>query len=65
MLIMQGANRERWRKLCDEAATEQDPERLLHLYKEILQMLDEKAARLFSAYVSQQSYVDRAGTKPN
>jgi hypothetical protein len=31
----------------DRVATEQDPERLVKIFKEIIRMLDEKAARLF------------------
>jgi hypothetical protein len=34
--------RERWRELCEQAAKEQDPSRLLSLIKQIVQLLDEK-----------------------
>ena len=43
---MKGANRERWHNLCEQAAIEQDPERLLELIKEINQLLEEKEQRL-------------------
>ena len=43
---MQGETGERWRKLCEEAAIEQDPERLLQLAQEITRLLDEKEQRL-------------------
>jgi hypothetical protein len=32
---VKGETGERWRKLCEQAAVEQDPERLLELAKEI------------------------------
>ena len=51
---MQGETRERWRTLCDQAATEQDPEKLVGIFKEIIQMLDEKAARLFAAQMKEE-----------
>ena len=34
--------RERWRDLCEQAAKEQDPMRLLSLVKEIARLLEEK-----------------------
>jgi hypothetical protein len=43
---MQGETGESWRKLCEQAAVEQDPERLLELAQEITKLLDEKEARL-------------------
>jgi hypothetical protein len=43
---MQGENAERWRKLCEQAATEQDSEKLMDLVKEITRLLDEKERRL-------------------
>lgn len=46
---MQGETGERWRKLCEEAAVEQDPERLLLLAQEISRLLDEKEQRLKKA----------------
>ena len=46
---MQGETGERWRTLCEEAATEQDPERLLLLAQEISRLLDEKERRLKKA----------------
>ena len=36
----------RWRKLCEEAAKEQDSQRLLELVKEINNLLEEKQSRL-------------------
>ena len=38
--------KERWLQLCEQAAVEQDPERLLKLVDEISRMLDEKNRRL-------------------
>ena len=43
---MQGERGERWRKLCEQAAVEQDPDKLLELTKEIVQLLEEKERRL-------------------
>jgi hypothetical protein len=43
---MQGETGERWRKLCEQAAIEQDHEKLLELAKEIERLLDEKEQRL-------------------
>jgi hypothetical protein len=43
---MQGETRERWQMLCEQAAMEQDPERLMCLIREIDQLLSEKEQRL-------------------
>lgn len=43
---MQGENSERWRKLCEQAAIEQDSQKLMELVKEINRLLDEKDRRL-------------------
>ena len=43
---MQHEKKEHWMTLCQQAAVEQDPERLLHLIAEIARMLDEKEDRL-------------------
>jgi len=43
---MKGETRERWRNLCEQAATEQDPIRLLQLVSEINRLLLEKEERL-------------------
>ncbi len=43
---MEDKNRERWRTLCEQAAVEQDPERLMLLIHEIDQLLSEKQTRL-------------------
>jgi hypothetical protein len=42
---MQGANKERWRELCEQAATEQDPKKLLSLIEEIDKLLEAKQHR--------------------
>jgi hypothetical protein len=44
--MMQGRIREEWMHLCEQAAVEQDSEKLMTLVKEINRMLDEKEARL-------------------
>jgi hypothetical protein len=43
---MQGAKRDRWLELCERAAVEQDPKKLLELVKEINDLLKEKEQRL-------------------
>jgi hypothetical protein len=43
---MQGESRERWQKLCEQAAVEQDPQRLMELINEINSLLSEKEERL-------------------
>jgi hypothetical protein len=34
--------KEEWMKLCEQAASEQDPEKLMALTREICRLLDEK-----------------------
>jgi hypothetical protein len=46
--LMQGPNLERWQELCRQAATEQDPKRLMKLTAEIIRLLDEKEQRLLA-----------------
>ena len=43
---MQGPKRERWMELCEQAAAEKDPEKLLSLTREINQLLEEKEQRI-------------------
>ena len=43
---MQGANKERWRELCKQAAVEQDPKKLLELTEQINELLEAKQGRL-------------------
>jgi hypothetical protein len=45
---MQGPNLERWKELCRQAATEQDPKRLMELTAEIICLRDEKEQRLLA-----------------
>ena len=39
-------NKERWMELCEQAAIEKDPKKLLALVREINDLLDEKRDRL-------------------
>jgi hypothetical protein len=39
-------NREKWMELCERAAQEQDPEKLMELIAEINRLLDAKERRL-------------------
>ena len=43
---MQGETKECWEQLCQQAAIEQDPERLMSLIKEINELLEAKEKRL-------------------
>jgi hypothetical protein len=43
---MQGAKRERWFQLCQQAAVEQDPAKMLVLITQINDLLQEKERRL-------------------
>lgn len=43
---MNEQTKERWLQLCEQAAVEQDPERLLKLVNEISRILDEKNQRV-------------------
>jgi hypothetical protein len=43
---MQGETLQEWQRLCQQAATEQDPQRLLELVERITQLLKEKEQRL-------------------
>jgi hypothetical protein len=39
-------NSEKWMELCEQATTEQNPEKLMELTAEIIRLLDEKKKRL-------------------
>ena len=43
---MLGEAGERWKRLCEQAAVEQDPDKLLDLITQITQLLEEKEQRL-------------------
>jgi hypothetical protein len=43
---MKGKTKEHWMELCEQAAVEQDHERLMKLVNEIDRMLEEKDERL-------------------
>jgi hypothetical protein len=43
---MKGEKKERWMELCEQAANEQDSEKLIELANEIVRLLDEKKQRL-------------------
>jgi hypothetical protein len=43
---MKGENKERWMQLCELAANEQDPAKLLELVTEINNLLEAKEKRL-------------------
>jgi hypothetical protein len=43
---LKGEKKEIWMHLCEEAAIEQDPDKLMGLIKQINQLLEEKENRL-------------------
>jgi hypothetical protein len=43
---MLGENEQRWRELCERAAKETDPDRLIELVREINRLLEAKKQRL-------------------
>jgi hypothetical protein len=46
---MKGETKEIWQQFCEQAAVEQNPDKLLALVKEINRMLEEKENRLLRA----------------
>ena len=50
---MTGETRARWRLFCEQVETEDDPVPLVGIYREILCILDEKAASLFRAWTNE------------
>ena len=48
-MIKDEQTKEEWMKLCEQAAVEQDPEKLMILTREICRLLDEKEKRLNGA----------------
>ena len=46
LTLMQGEKGERWRKLCEQAAIEQDPQKLMELADKIDRLLEAKEERL-------------------
>ena len=49
---MQGPVKERWQILCEQAANEQDPQKLMDLVREINRLLEEKQKRLTESGMS-------------
>jgi hypothetical protein len=49
---MFGKNKERWHELCEQASTEQDPNKLRELGTEINRLLEEKRTRLRAEHES-------------
>jgi hypothetical protein len=43
---MIGDDKEHWKVLCEQAAVEQDPQKLVELIKQINRLLEEKQSRL-------------------
>jgi hypothetical protein len=43
---MEGENKERWKRLCEQASSEKDPVKLLQLVQEINRLLRDKENRL-------------------
>jgi hypothetical protein len=45
-IFMKDETKERWQELCEQAANEQDPAKMLTLVAEINRLLEEKQRRL-------------------
>ena len=43
---MQGESKQRWEELCEQAATEQDPDKFFDLIREINRLLEERRSNL-------------------
>lgn len=52
---MQGETGERWLELCQQAAVEQDTDKLLQLIREINELLEAKERRLHGQRVGQSA----------
>ena len=59
---MKGQLKERWMNLCEQAAVEQDTQKLLVLIQEINRLLEEKEQRL---HRQQESYRGNEPWSPN
>jgi hypothetical protein len=46
---VQGQKAEEWRALCERAAVEQDPQKLIRLIEEINRLLEQKEGRLLQS----------------
>jgi hypothetical protein len=57
---MNEQTKERWLQLCEQAAVEQNPERLLKLVTEISRILDEKNQRVQQCSPPRQNLVGGA-----
>jgi len=55
LTFMRGETKERWETLCEQAAVEQNPERLVELTAEITRLLEEKEKRLTGQKIDQQT----------
>jgi len=53
-------NDELWKSLCEEASTEQDPERLLELVQEINRLIDEKRLGLHGRKADSKPPIEEA-----
>jgi hypothetical protein len=55
LISMEGDVKERWRQLCEQAAVERDPNKLLMLMTEINRLLQEKENRLLKLRTAKDS----------
>jgi hypothetical protein len=58
---MQGKTRERWQELCEQAANEQDPTKMLELIEEIDRLLAAKYDRVSHGCEASESSTTRHG----
>jgi hypothetical protein len=59
---MQGETKERWKVLCEQATTEQDPVKLLKLITQINELLLTKEGRLLKEKVPHEPDSDQSST---
>jgi hypothetical protein len=60
---MEGDKQERWKQLCEQAAVEHDPKRLLELIEEINRMLSERKRPLLGGFSDNRYSVERPCTR--
>jgi hypothetical protein len=52
---VQGEKAEQWRALCEQAAVEQEPQKLMRLIEQITRLLENKEQRLRQQHASTDS----------
>jgi hypothetical protein len=63
--FLRGEKKEIWMHLCEQAAVEQNPDKLMDLIKQINRLLEEKERRLKSNSNNSDDDSDKAPTEVN